>query len=66
MSECELILTFVPLNWETSQNLMPSETELTLNEFAQQICDATKLFTRYSELSEKYLPFMRLGTDGLN
>ncbi|WP_407279195.1 hypothetical protein U5817_24675 [Aromatoleum evansii] len=66
MSEAELILTFVPLSWSVSQDSVSVETELTLNEFAQQIDDAVKLFGQYSKLSEKYLPFMRLGTDGLN
>lgn len=58
MNEAELLLTFVPLNWNFTPDTVPEATELTLNEFAQQVGDAVELFGQYSRLSNKYLSFM--------
>lgn len=63
--DCELLLSFVPLHWNLSPDREQQETTFTLGEFADQVGDAIKLFGQYSKLSDKYLGYMRLGSDGL-
>jgi len=63
--DCELLLAFVPLHWNLSPGTMPIETKMTIGDFEQQVKDAVSLFSQYSDLSKKYLAFMRIGSEGL-
>ncbi len=38
---------------------------MTIGDFEQQVKDAVSLFSQYSDLSKKYLAFMRIGNEGL-
>lgn len=64
--DCELLLAFTPLNWNLSPDTVQEETKFTIGEFADQVDDAIKLFGQYSKLSDKYLGYMRLGSDRLS
>ncbi len=65
IGDCDLLLGFVPLHWNTTPDTMPPEITMTLDEFRQQVEDAISLFGQYSVLSEKHMKSMRLGANGL-
>lgn len=58
MIDAEPLLTFMPLHWNLNPDRPDDSLTMTLEEFAAQVATVEKLFSRYWELSEKYLRYV--------
>ena len=64
--ECQPLLTFLRLNWDTSPDQPDRSITMSLKDFAQQVQAVETLFADYWRLSKKHQRFAKLGTEQLN